>query len=174
MEGRDTEIKRRVSGRHLQAWRCADSLTFPEWPIVPGLPPFEKFKSAQIQETLLRGDEDTSPSPSVRPSAGVPLCHVQASTLINPTFLRYPTWWERSTPAQPSSWRPRGGGDSHRRARLPPPPCSLSHAAYAGVVVANWLGGGDGLTLSSLFKFSLLLSNLSWLIEVDGGDPGGG
>lgn len=49
MEGRDTEIKSRVSGRRLRAWCCSDSLTFPEWPIVPGFPPFEKFKSAQIQ-----------------------------------------------------------------------------------------------------------------------------
>lgn len=38
--------------RGCHACRCSDSLTFTEWPIVPRLPPFEKFKSARIH----RGD----------------------------------------------------------------------------------------------------------------------
>lgn len=172
--------------RGCQAWRCSDSLTFTEWPVLPWLPLFEKFKSARIH----RGDAmacrltrfpvclQASPPSLLR------TCHPPAddscSTLINPTFLfvlqvwillsccrldRVPCLVEIEQPAQPSSLEPGREDYTPPPLSIYPPLLSFTHSiCLCGFGrLAGWMeetANTLGLTLSSLFKFFLLLSNL--------------
>lgn len=96
-----------------QARRRSDPLTFTEWPIVPRLPPFEKFKSARIH----RGDAGAcgfapfpiclqasppSPLPACPPPAEASSSHGSVCAAGRNFVLAqagYPAWRKESKPA---------------------------------------------------------------------------